>query len=392
MAPPRTSRTAANTALVYVADRDSEGVIRQALNDLGVQDTQFVSGNVDMATAALARQSSPQLLIVDISGMDDPVLRIGELAEVCEPATGVIVIGDRNDIILYRNLKAAGVVEYFFKPLISELIARTCNGILTGSTADRTSRTAKLVYFLGVRGGVGATFLAVNTAWQLAVARNRWVMLLDLALQNGDAALQLDVKPSHALSEAFSHPERVDKLFLDRAVVHVEPRLDLLASLEPLGEVMSLPDDSVLTVLDGVLHRYRFVLVDMPIILAPGLTQALHLPSVCVLVSDGSLCAARDVARWREHIGPNSSERTTLHILNKHRGPGCLPDVEFNRAAGQEPDILIPYDREIANAANLGIKATQNSAVLKRGLAPLIRQLTGEQVSAERPFLSRLFG
>jgi pilus assembly protein CpaE len=41
---------------------------------------------------------------VDVSGLDNPVASVNELAEVCEPGTGVIVIGDRNDIVLYRDL------------------------------------------------------------------------------------------------------------------------------------------------------------------------------------------------------------------------------------------------------------------------------------------------
>jgi len=381
-----------HTAQVYVVDRDSEGVIRQALNDLGVQDAEFVQGTVEMATHTLAKQPSPRLLIVDVSGVDDPVMRLGALAEVCEPNTGVLVIGDRNDIILYRDLKAKGVVEYFFKPLISDLVARACSGILTGAAADQAARTGKLVLVLGVRGGVGATMIAVNTAWYLAVTRQRWVMLLDLDLQSGDAALQLNVNPSHALSEAFEHPERVDKLFLERAVVHVESRFDLLASLEPLGEALPLSEGAVLAVLENVLRRYRFVFVDVPVTLAPALTSVLHLPSVCVLVSDGGLVAARDVARWRERIGPNSPERTTLHILNKAGGPGSLPEAEFNRAAGKPPDMIIPYDADLAAAVNLGIKVTQESPVLKRGLAPLLRQLAGEPMPKERSLLARIFG
>lgn len=386
------ARTAAPAAQVFVSDPDSEGIIRQSLSELGVIDAQIAQGTVVNAIAALTQRPSSRLLIVDLSGVDDPVARINELANVCEPNTGVIAIGDRNDIILYRDLKYAGIAEYFFKPLVIDLVTRTCNGILTGTVERRGPRTGRLVFVVGVRGGTGATTIAANTAWYLAEMRQRWVLLVDLDLQSGDAALQLDVSPSHALREACEHPERVDELFLERGVIHVSRRLDLLASLDRLGDTAPITDETVVGLLENLLPRYRYVFVDVPAMLASGLTRALHLPSTCVLVSNGSLAAARDIARWRERIGPNTGERTTLHILNMHGSPGSLPDKEFIRVAGQVPDIVIPYDRAIEVASNLGVKSTQKCAALKRGLAPLLRQLSGDQLEVRRSLLGRIFG
>ncbi|MGA7973422.1 MAG: AAA family ATPase, partial [Pseudolabrys sp.] len=299
-ATSHTSRVGATTVLVFVRDEDSEATLRQSFSNLNIRDTRFVTGNIDTAVTALGQQPSPRLLIVDISDVADPLARVNELANVCEPNTDVVAIGDRNDIVLYRNLKQAGVAEYFFKPLVSDVVTRACNSILNGTTTPLTTRTGKLVFMLGVRGGVGSTTIAVNTAWQLAETRQRWVMLLDLDLQNGDSALQLDAVPSHALREAVEHPERVDKLFLERAVIPVEHRIDLLASLEPLGEPIAYNKTAVLTLLTNLLQRYRYVFVDLPASAAAQLLRVLHVPSLCVLVSDGTLASARDAARWVE--------------------------------------------------------------------------------------------
>jgi pilus assembly protein CpaE len=387
-----TGRSAAATAQIFVADPEATATIRQTIDSIGLRNAEFISGNIETATAALAQRASPRLLIVDISGLENPVAKVNELAEVCEPNTGVIVIGDRNDIVLYRDLKHAGVVEYFFKPLVGNLVTRACNVVLGGETDAPATRTGKLVFVLGVRGGVGATTIAVNTAWYLAETRQRWVMLVDLDLQTGDAALQLDVSPTHALREAFEHPERIDKLFLERAVIQVEHRIDLLASLEPLTETVTIEESAVLTLLERLLNRYRFIFVDLPPPVAMRMMQALELPSTCVLVSNGTLASARDVARWRQLIGANTAERTTLHLLNQQGAPGSLSDADFARAAGRAADIVIPYERDIGVANTLGIKGAQQNAALKRGLAPLLRHLSGEQVEAPRSVLRRLFG
>ncbi|HZP69410.1 MAG TPA: cellulose synthase operon protein YhjQ/BcsQ [Pseudolabrys sp.] len=388
---PSAVRILASTAQAFIADQDSEGIVRQCLGAIGIHDAEYVKGNIDTAIAALSEHSSPKLLIVDISGIEDPISRINAMANVCEPNTGVIVVGDRNDITLYRTLKRAGIVDYFFKPLVGDLFARACNNVLTGTVESEQARGGKLVFVLGVRGGVGATTIAVNSAWHLAEKRQRWVMLLDLDLYYGDAALQLGVTPSHALREAFEHPERVDKLFLERAVIPVQRRIDLLSSLEPLNSVTTFDDSAVLSLLNNLSSRYRYIFVDMPAEVAIHFPQILHLPSTCLLVSNGTLVSAREVARWRELIGPDTPDRTTLHILNHGGAPGSLPQAEFTRAAGKAPDVVIPFDRDFGTAAILGIKGTQKSGLLRRGLAPVVRHLSGDPVDVPHSMFSRFF-
>lgn len=379
-------------ASVYVSDENSAGVIRQSFNDLGLSNVQFTTGDVKAATAAMTRLSSPRLLVVDVSDVEEPVACIGELAQVCEPGTGVIVVGRDNDIRLYRELKSTGVAEYFYKPLVRNVFTHACEVILTGVERPTSPRSGRLVFVLGVRGGVGATTIAVSTVWRLADVHKRWVMLMDLDLGSGDAALQLNVTPGGALAEAFERPDRVDELFLERGVIHAAPRLDLLASLEPLDSQVAIEEAALLSLIEILLRRYRFVFIDVPAILGPKLKKAMHLPSLSVLVSNGSLTAARDVARWQQLIGPNTPERSTIHILNQSSAVGSLPLAEFNRVTGKPPDIIISYQRDLGKASVLGIESIRGCAGLQSALEPLVGQLTGDLHPPGPSFLKRLFG
>jgi len=71
---------------------------------------------------------------------------------------------------------------------------------------------------------------------------------------------------------------------------------------------------------------------------------------------------------------------------------GSLPEAEFLRAVGQAPDITIPYDRAIATASNLGASATQKCATLSRGLAKVVRDLSGEAAEPPQSIFRRIFG
>lgn len=379
-------------SLVYVCDKESEGVLRQCLGDIGVTNVEFNRGSVKTAITDLGKRTSPRLLIVDISGVEDPALQLNHLAEVCEPGTGVIVIGNTNDITLYREFKNIGVVEYFFKPLMRDLVVRACNGILTGTIDMTGSRTGKLVFVVGIDGGVGATTIATNTAWLLAEAYQRPVMLVDLDLHSGDAALQLDVKPNEALREALEHPERVDDLFIERGVIRVTNRLNLLSSLEPFDNTIIPEEKAVLSLLETLLRRYRYVFVDMPLSLMPQIMNVMYLPSICLMVSNSSLTAARDVVRCRDKFGPNTPERSMLHIFNGRGSSSGLPEADFVRAIGKAPDIIIPFDSKIGEASRMGIMEVKKVASLQRALLPIIRLLTGKGAETQPTFLERLFG
>ncbi len=68
-----------------------------------------------------------------------PPAKLRKLAEVCDPSTSVLVVGERNDVVLYRALRDLGVVEYFFKPVVPELLERTCQAAIGGQGEGRVS-------------------------------------------------------------------------------------------------------------------------------------------------------------------------------------------------------------------------------------------------------------
>ncbi|MBT2189079.1 AAA family ATPase [Sphingobium nicotianae] len=374
---------------VYMSDQDSAGVIRQALSDLA-PGALFKSGGMSAALTDIGSRDSPRLLIVDATGENDPADSVRKLINMCEPSTAVLIVGDVNDIRLYRNIREAGAVEYFFKPLVTTVVAHTCRAILTGKEEPASIRRGRIVFVVGVRGGSGATTIALRTALGLSESPPRPVLLLDLDLRGGDSALQLDLSPSHALHEALAQSERVDDLFLERGLIHVTKRLDLMASLEPINTPTDFDEAGLIALLDKVASRYRYILADVPAYRAPALDRSLHMPSTLLLVSDGRLVSARDVARWRQWLGANTAERTLIHILNMSGAPGSLPLDDFTHAAGAPPDVIIPYAREVSMGALLGLKGHPGCPPLDKGLEPVLSILAGSAVEHRPSLLQRI--
>lgn len=392
MAVARAAETEpAPVVLAYLRDDESESIMRGCFADFAMVDWQVARGGIDRAIEELGKRDAPRLAIIDVSGVADPVLQLRRLAERSEGGFEVVVIGDRNDIVLYRDLKAIGVAEYFFKPLAVPLINRALGAILDGRPVYSAARSGKLIIVLGVRGGVGATTIATNLAWHIAAEHERRVVLLDLDLQGGDCAFQLDAEPGAALREALDHPERIDDVFIEQAVTNITPRLHLLASLEELDRHLLPREDAVLHLLQSLQSNYRYVLVDLPLAEAPRFPRVLDLPGAVLLVGTGTASCVREVARWRERLGPNTAERSLFHVLNKHGSKASLHDDQLSQVVGRPPDITIPFSTAIALADRLGTRAMQKLTVIERSMSAISWRVAGRVSEPKRSGLRRLF-
>src|ERR1700757_1122405 len=88
--------------LMAFVDAETERVLQEASVMLGR--CVIMRGGIVKAIEYLSEQRSPHLLLVDVSGIDLPLSQIQILADVCEPGTNVVAIGDHNDVGLYRDL------------------------------------------------------------------------------------------------------------------------------------------------------------------------------------------------------------------------------------------------------------------------------------------------
>ncbi len=378
--------------LAFVTDAASAAAARDCFSQLDIGKTQVELGDIRMAIGALAACPSPKILIADISGIDDPLARIRALADVCDPSTSVFIIGEQNDIALYREIQRLGVSGYQFKPIVLDLLVPSCRAALNGEDdEDSRPRVGKLVTIIGVRSGVGCTTIAVNAAWYLATEMGRDVILIDLDLQSGDAALQLNVEPTHALRAALEHPDRIDDVFLERASIKVAPKLHLFAGLESLKDPIVPNAAVVMQIVTNVRKRHNYVLVDASS--RSGLNfEPLEVASSTVcLVADPPVSSAREMLRWHDYMKSVRVGGTIRRILNKSGAPGGLSEHEFVTAIGGAPDTVIRFDPEIVRGGNLGQPAIDSRHAFRRSLAPLFIDLSGVPDVEPPGLLARIF-
>src|SRR5690554_1427152 len=86
----------------FAVDETGRQGLEQSLAQLGVSGSHVARGGIDAVIAYLGKtEKPPQRLIVDISGLDNPMAALDKLAEACDPSVKVFVLGDKNDVNLY---------------------------------------------------------------------------------------------------------------------------------------------------------------------------------------------------------------------------------------------------------------------------------------------------
>lgn len=360
------------TFMAFIDDDLTRGVLVKALEEMGWDPADAIAGDINAARSMLAGLPTPGILLVDLSEHLDPVEAIDGLADVCDPGTRVIALGAVNDVDVYRALMAQGVFDYLVKPVTPQVLSTAlvaaqsagAQNVIEGPetvTAD-TPNKGMLTAVIGARGGVGATTVAVNIASSLVKNSGRRVALIDLDLHFGTSALMLDLEPGKGFLEALESPERIDSLFIERAMTRAADNLYLLAAEEDPSRALSFASGALGVLFDKLRESFDAVIVDVP--RESALTVAPYMDRL-VLVTDPTLAGFRDGVRLRKATqGAANTDLNTQVVLN--RG-GTSKNAElkaghYKAETGLVPDLQLPEDNKAAVAAAGAGKALVDAA------------------------------
>ncbi|HEY1935313.1 MAG TPA: cellulose synthase operon protein YhjQ/BcsQ [Acetobacteraceae bacterium] len=377
-APDATARYDRPSLIGFIADARSEEALRDGLGDVTTEALDIRRGGVRAAVAAMQKQATPKVLVVDVSGESQPLTALGDLAHVVEPDVCVLVVGETNHVDFYREVtRGMGAADYLAKPLTRDTVARHFATYLRGRTpAGPAALGGRAIAVTGVRGGVGATTLAVNLAWNFGVTMRRHTVLLDPDIHLGSAAFLLNVQPGAGLRMALETPDRIDSLLAERAAQPAADRLHVLAGEEKLAIQPNPAAGAGQVLLDALRRRYNFIVADVPFAPVPLYRDLLDLVDQRVLVMEPTLAAVRDTLRLLAlPDGPDQSQRAIV-VLNRVGIPGGLTRRQVEDALKMKVDVAIPdLPRQVGNAATLGEPVISTSNGFRSGILELARQV-----------------
>lgn len=362
----------------FIGDARSEEALRDGLNEVTLEQLDLRRGGVQTAIVAMQKQATPRVLVVDVSGEDQPLSALADLAQVVEPDVCVLVIGEINHVDFYREVtRGMGAADYLAKPLTRDIVARHFSAFLRGKTPGaQAALGGRAISITGVRGGVGATTLAVNLAWHFGVLMRRHTVLLDPDIQCGSAAFLLNVQPGQGLRAALEAPDRIDALLAERVAQPAADRLHVLAGEEALALKPNPAPGAAHLLLDALRRRYNFIVADVPFAPVPLYRDLLDLVHQRVLVMEPTLAAVRDTLRLLALPAGEEQSQRAIVVLNRVGITGGLTRRQIEDALKLKVDIAIPdLPRQVGNAATLGEPAMASSSGFRSAVVELARQV-----------------
>jgi pilus assembly protein CpaE len=227
------------TLLVASSDERFREMVRDSLINLPeakiVAEYQEVAANLYIRVLQDLERYPTAGLIVDIAGDPDGAIKAIEKVKQAAPDLFVIVSSFHADGETVIQCMRAGANEFLTQPLkrteFRDAMGRLERAPRHGTAGE--SKLGKIYTFIGTRGGVGTTTMAVNFASVLA-QRKVSTVAIDLDWIGNDVAMQLGAAPQYTLMEVAENLERLDQALFEGFVTR-----------DPLGFFLVGPPDSL---------------------------------------------------------------------------------------------------------------------------------------------------
>lgn len=356
--------------LVIDDNADLLQMIRLLLEERGGHEVLLSAEGQDGLDKAAAQP--PDLAIVDVMmpGMTgyDVCRRLRALPSTAD--IPIIILTARGQDVDRQAALDAGADVYIAKPVTMADLLDQVNELLEEKGPVGRGGSNGAVAFLSLRGGVGVTTLAVNTAVALQTGSPGDVCLVDLCPSSGSAALQLGLRPDPNWSALAMLDSRPDASTVGTYLLEHKSGLHVLAS--PFVPIVGngLSKDVILATLDALQEIFSLLVIDLPSRLSEITMATLEFVDTIALVlaSDPpSIQATLGTLQALKGFG----DKTRL-ILNQVSHGHQLPKEALERVLRRPLDGIVPFDPAQGQTLSQGQPLTVSNPD-----SPLAQAVTG---------------
>jgi len=225
--------------LVASSDEHFRETVHESLSHIAnariISEYPEVSSNLYIRVLQDLERNPEAALIIDLASDPEGTLKALEKVKQAVPDLYVIASNYHADGETVLACVRAGSNDFLLQPVkrmeFRDAVARLERAPRRAVSGG--SRLGKVYTFLGAKGGVGTTTLAVNFAGVLA-QRKLSTVLVDLDFAANDCAMQIGASPQHALPEVGENLARLDQALFEG-----------LAMRDPLGFLLIGPPDQM---------------------------------------------------------------------------------------------------------------------------------------------------
>lgn len=382
-----------NALRIYLISNKKDS--RQIFSTLGTSTACQSGWNENLQLALQEIPADIHVLVVE-PGIEESALEFIKTWIAEHKSIPVFVITDSADLDVVRYIMRSGARDVFLKPLKGDEIMKEMQQVMIEKEADEEG---KLIAFMDVKGGNGCTTLAVNVAEEIARTGSMKTLLIDLDIQFGDVIAMMDKEARSTVLEAISQAERLDQSMLASMVTEVGDGLHVLASPGRLIELDAIRPVDVQKLFETAIDLYDLVIVDLPRVITPWVSEVLRWSDHIFLVAQGSVSDVRDGNLILKHLNDIGATQSGIHFVHNRAGVkhASVSSEQLSKAFNTERLISVREDYEVAShASDLGKSLSEyskNSRLTKdiKALSELIMEMCGHQVEKDVGAFSRFF-
>jgi len=139
----------------------------------------------ELHTLAQPSAKQPDVIVIDIREQSHLPAAL-PLLKRQHPNTGVVIVASRLDPNLLLEAMRSGVNEFVSEPLIPADLESALTRVVAQRPASQPTVVGEAFAFVGAKGGVGATTVAVNVATALAQLQTDSTLFIDLHVHDCD--------------------------------------------------------------------------------------------------------------------------------------------------------------------------------------------------------------
>jgi pilus assembly protein CpaE len=329
-----------------VADQGIASELRSTLVEVEGVEVLYVADSSQELTWAVLRES-PDIVFVHDGLGPEPVLQVIRDLSLRRPATATLLVAGAATTQTAMSLMDSGgrgVVSY---PLVFEEVLSRLSGAVEWSgqmrrllvSADGSGDTtavsrARVIGFVGAKGGVGTTTLATHLAMDVRrQVETMKVCLVDLDLEKGDVGSILEVRHRTSIADVAKVSQDLSIGTVGDAIVIHESGLHLLLAPQDVREAEYVTPESIRAIVALMRREYDLILIDGGAHVTPAQAALVELADdIVVVVTPDVLCLRslrRAISAWAS-LGVRVEE--DLHVLvNKVSKQNIFPHAAVDK-------------------------------------------------------------
>ena len=249
------------------------------------------------------------------------------------------------------NALRYGAREFFQQPVNHEEVvaafAKAADQMLIRGEKFDSRASGKIITVLGTKGGVGTATVALNCAVGLkALHGDKDVALVDMNRMFGDIPLFLDLKSQFSWEELAGNIERLDSVFLKKALLSHSTGIYVAPPPAKLESAVGMQPEVIRKLLSAMRSTFDYIVIDTGVQINDTCFKIFGISDEIFMVSILNLQCLVNVKRINDALISNArvDPEKIKFIINRFQKKNYVTAQEAERISGKKIYFSISND------------------------------------------------